>query len=332
MVQKIDMRVIIPNYCLPDSFVDNVAHTLRSMGHEVFTAPKPVSLIDKRLYHILQGINDKFAPAKLSYQEKWLRKVYREIKPQIVLSLTQVLNEELLCDLRKSGVVTISWWGDTAANMTKYGLLCEGWDFIFIKDKYAAFKLQTMDLNAFYLPEAMNPDWHLMNYTTINDSLLFAGNTYDYRHYLVRKLAAENKFSIKLYGNRPPRWAHPSVKNLFLDKFIIKEEKSREFGAALACINSTAMSEGNSLNCRTFELAGAGALQIIEYRQAVEDCFDPGKEILTYSSFGELLGHIERVQKDKNFANSIRMGAYNRAKSEHTYSKRLNTIFDTIKA
>lgn len=321
------MRVIIPNYRLPDSFVDNVAHSLELMGHQVFTAPRPTSLMDQRLYHIVHMITDKLAPTRLSHQEKWLLKTYGEIKPDLVLCLTLSINEEILQELRKAGIRTVAWWGDTAANMTKYGLLCKGWDFIFIKDKYAAFKLKTLDLPAVYLPEAMNPTWHKWNFTSINDSLIFAGNTYDYRHFLVRKLLEDGRFPVKLYGNRPPRWADPAVKALFLGKFVIKEEKSEVFGSGLACINSTAMSEGNSLNCRAFEIAGAGGLQIMEYREAMEDCFEPGKEILGYSSVEELLQYADRAAKDPQWALIIRKNGFNRAHAEHTYARRLETIF-----
>ena len=319
------MRFIIPNYALSDSFVENVAFTLREMGHEVITAPRPSSIIDHRVLHLLQQAYDAYAPNRLTHQEKWLLKTYRTIKPDVVLALTQSIREEILVQLQRDHIATISWWGDTAANMRKEGLLCKGWDLIFIKDKYAAFKLNTLGLPAHYLPEAMNPQWHKWNFTSIDASLLFAGSVYDYRHYLIRRLAEEN-FDIKLFGHGTPRWARPSVKAVFQKKYIIKEEKSLYFGTSLACINSTAMSEGNSVNCRAFEIAGAGGLQIMEYRQAIEDCFDPGKEIVTFSTFEELTDHIRRFQKDGDAAMKIRKAGFDRANAQHTYRHRLTSI------
>jgi len=324
------MKFIIPNYSLPDNFAENVAFTLRLMGHEVLTAPKPVQLINDKLMHLMQLSFEKFFPESLTPQEKWLLKVYKEYKPDVVLTLTQSINEEVLLALKKQGIITACWWGDTPANMRKQGLLCNGWDFIFIKDKYAAFKLKTLGLNAFYLPEAMNPQWHKKCYTTLDNSLLFAGNTYDYRHYLIFKLMEAGIKDIKLYGQRPPRWAKKEVKELFLNKFIVKEEKAFHFGSSFACINSTAMTEGNSLNCRTFEIAGCGALQIMEYRPALEDCFEPEKEIVTYSSFDELLFKIDYYKKDAVKAMAVRNGGYDRAVKEHTYQHRLNTIINKI--
>lgn len=322
------MKFIIPNYSLPDNFADNVSFTLRNMGHEVLTAPKPVKLFDDKMMHLLQLGYEKFFPNVLTPQEKWLLGAYRDFKPHVVLTLTQSLSEEVLLELKKNGIVTACWWGDTPANMSKQGLLCEGWDFIFIKDQYAAFKLKTLGLNALYLPEAMNPQWHKRSFSGIDQSLLFAGNTYDYRHFLIRKLLKADEKDIKLFGQRPPRWAKPEVKNLFLNKFIVKEEKSHHFGSSFACINSTAMSEGNSINCRTFEIAGACGLQIMEYRPAIEDCFVPEKEIVTYSSFEELLDKINFFRNNQQQALKIRNAGYERAHSEHTYQVRLSSIIN----
>jgi spore maturation protein CgeB len=324
------MKFIIPSYSLPDNFTENVAFTLKLMGHEVLTAPKPAKVIDDRIMHLIQLGYEKFFPTTLTPQEKWLLKIYKDFKPDVVLTLTQPLTEDVLLPLKKQGIRTVCWWGDTPANMRNRGLLCDGWDFLFIKDKYAAFKLNTLGLNAFYLPEAMNPHWHKRLYKNIDNSLLFAGNTYDYRHYLIYKLLQAGVKDIKLYGQRPPRWAKVEVKDLFLNKFIVKEEKSLHFGSSFACINSTAMSEGNSLNCRAFEIAGTGALQIMEFRQAIEDCFEPEKEIVTYSSFEELIQKIEFYKNNPTLALKVREASYKRAHNDHTYLKRLTNIIETI--
>lgn len=325
------MRFIIPNYSLDDNFANNVAHTLLKMGHEVLTVPKPTQLLDHRVMHMMQIVYDKLFPLQLMPQEKWLKKVHTEFKPDAIIALTQELNEDLLAELRSTGAATISWWGDPPANMRKQGLLVKNWDLVFIKDRYAAFKMRTLGINAHYLPEAMNPDWHKKCYTTIGSNLCFAGNTYNYRHMLIRRLIDAGFSDITLYGDRPPRWADPRVGQKFMNKFIVKEEKSRIFGESLACINSTSMSEGNSLNCRAFEIAGAAGLQIMEYRPAIEDCFEPEKEIVTYSSLEELFDKIKRYGVNVTEAEQIRNRAHTRAHSEHTYEHRLNTIISHIK-
>jgi len=324
------MKCIIPSYALPDNFTENVAHALRQMGHEVLTAPVPSRVIDHRVMHVMQLGYEKFMPNRLPPQEKWLLKTYRTFRPDLVIALTHSISEQTLLELQRSGVRTVAWWGDTPANMRKQGLLSYGWDHIFIKDRYAVFKMKTLGLPAHFLPEAMNPDWHRPCATTIGKDIVFAGNAYDYRHFLIRQMLKAGIGHIRLYGNRPPRWSDPAVNECFVGKFIVKEEKSRVFGEALACINSTAMSEGNSINCRTFEIAGAGGLQIMEYRQAIEDCFEPEKEILTFSSIEELADKIRFYGANEASNRTVREAASRRAHAEHTYRHRLETIIQTL--
>ncbi len=324
------MRIIIPNYSLDDNFTNNVAYTLVKMGHEVLTVPKPTQLLSHRMMHLMQIVYDRVMPMRLMPQEKWLRSVHKSYRPDLVLALTQELDEALLSELKQAGAVTVSWWGDTPANMRKQGLLVKNWDWVFIKDRYAAFKLNTLGINAEFLPEAMNPDWHIRNYESIGSNLCFAGNVYNYRHFLIRQLIEHGLTDITLFGDRPPRWAAPEVKAVYKNRFIVKEEKSRIFGESFACINSTAMSEGNSLNCRAFEIAGAAGLQIMEYRPAIEDCFEPEHEIVTYSSVPELVEKVERLKKDSSLAEKVRLAGHRRALSEHTYQHRIDYIFNKV--
>jgi spore maturation protein CgeB len=326
------MRFIIPSYSLPDNFTENVAFTLQNMGHVVLTAPIPTRLIDQRVMHILQLGYEKVAPNWLPPQERWLLKIFREFRPDVMIAITHSVSEGTLLKLNQHGVRNIAWWGDTPANMRKHGLLCKGWDHIFIKDRHAVFKMKTLGLHAHFLPEAMNPLWHKPMYKEIGSDIVFAGNTYDYRHFLIRRLLDAGCQHIKLYGNRPPRWADQDVKQLFQQKFIVKEEKSRVFGEGLACINSTAMTEGNSINCRAFEIAGAGGLQIMEYRPAIEDCFEPGKEIVTYESVDELMDKILFYKDNEGASKAIRQAAHNRVISSHTYQHRLEEILQIMES
>jgi spore maturation protein CgeB len=324
------VKFLIPNFCPADSFVDNVSHTLRKMGHEVVN----MGVVDnsylvspyRRLYRSIQG---RITGEQFTKQEKWLRKNFLDIKPDVVLALTQALDAETLGMLREQRITTVSWWGDTAANMKNKGLLQDGWDLVFIKDQYAAHKLKTVGLPAHQLYEAMNPDWHKVLSAQQNNSLVIAGSFYDYRHYLVTKMMRDG-VEMALYGGRLPRWSNPGIRSMHTGKYIVREEKSKVFGAALGVLNSTAMSEFDSVNCRAFEAAGCGSLQVMEYRPAIENCFEPGKEILVYRSYDELLDIIKKAISHPQEMKGIRQAAAARALAHHTYTIRLNTIIGMI--
>ena len=167
--------------------------------------------------------------------------------------------------------------------MQGLGLLASGWDVVFLKDAAAVKKFRTVGIEAELMHEAMNPAWHRRNFAEIGEEVVVAGSYYGYRQYLVERLMRAGA-PMALYGPRPPRWASEAIKRAHSGRYIVKEEKSRILGEGLACLNCTALSEGDSLNCRAFEIAGACGLQLIEDKPSVVSCFEPGKEVLIYRS------------------------------------------------
>jgi spore maturation protein CgeB len=323
------LKILIPNYPTPDSFSDNVAYTLTSMGHDVRSMPRLAGRDRGPLQRILRSAWSAYFPENWSYQERWAVATAKSWCPDIVLAPTLALRREVLAELKYLGVRhCIAWWGDSPANMQQLGLLADEWDKIYIKDAAAVLKFQAVDLPATLLHEAMNPDWHRPFHGPAgadSDAVVIAGNYYGYRQVLVDKLALR-RVPLALYGTQPPRWSNEAVRKHFRGFYITKEEKSRVFAAGLACLNSTSLSEGDSLNCRAFEICGANGLQLIENKPAVRSCFEPGREVLTYDSVDEIIEHLARAKREPDWARSIREAGHKRALSEHTYRLRLEKI------
>ncbi len=319
------MKIVIPNFSSPDSFVDNVAHTLRQMNHDVITSS--VEGPKSKLGFAFNEFRLKAFPDRWTKAEQWVVKQARDHKPDIVLCLTQSLRQEVLDELRRTGVrKLLAWWGDSPANMRGLGLLADGWDAIFLKDAAAVAKLRSVGLPAELLHEAMNPDWHRRSFNSVNGDLIVAGNYYGFRQFLLLRLI-DAQVPMALYGFAPPRWADPRIKSAHRHRYLIKAEKSMVFGSGLACLNSTSLSEGDSLNCRAFEIAGACGLQLIEDRPAVQTCFEPGREVLVYRSVPELLDHLARARREPQWAEEVREAGHRRAHAEHTYAQRLTYAF-----
>lgn len=326
----IKMKIVIPNFSPVDSFVDNVTFTLKRMGHDVTNMGiLQNKMINSPYFRLASEVVRRINPSKLSFQENWLLRLVKEKKTDVVLMLTQTLSEEVLFEVRRKGIKVVAWWGDTSANMKGKGLLIDEIDLIYIKDRYASSKLNCLGKNAFHLHEAMNPFWHKPISSQQNERIVIAGSFYDYRHYLTRKLL-KSGIALELYGGKLPRWGDKEIRAHHTGLFVVREAKSKVFGSGLAVLNSTAMSEFNSLNCRAFEIAGAGGLQILEYREAVEECFEIGKEILVFYSYEELIEIITIAEKEKDKMRRIREAGAKRALAEHTYEHRLNRIINDV--
>jgi spore maturation protein CgeB len=323
------LKILIPNFPAADSFTDNVSYTLAVMGHEARTMPRLAIRDRGRVRRVFSDAWSAYFPDTWSSQERWSVDTAKNWVPDIVLALTLALRDEVLSELKRLGAGScVAWWGDTPANMRRMGLLSEGWDAIYIKDAAAVAKFRAVGLPAAVMHEAMNPDWH-KPYDGPDgadaDAVVVAGNFYGYRQVLIDKLA-QKSVPLALYGTRPPRWSSQAVHKHFRGRYIVKEEKSRIFAGSLACLNSTSLSEGNSLNCRAFEICGASGLQLIENKPAVRSCFEPGREVLTYDTVDDIIEHLDRARREPDWARSIRESGHNRALSEHTYRLRLERI------
>lgn len=325
------MKVAIPGVLADDNFADNAAYTLRAMGHEVHTRPRTSNAwLASPARRYARALVQKVAPEWPSAEERWLLHLARTTRLDMVLALTQALSDETIFALKRAGVPhVVAWWGDAPANMRGMGLLSDGWDAVFLKDRNAVDKFRRVGIHAEHLHEAMNPSWHRPVAERENDTIAIVGNFYGYRQFLTRRLM-DAGVPVALYGGRLPRWAAREIAARHSGRYVTREEKSRVFGAALACLNSTALSEGDALNCRAFEIAGAGGLQLLEYRPAVEDCFEPGREVLVFHSMEELIGLVAWARDNPEGARAVRRAGARRAVAEHTYEHRLRHILDVV--
>ncbi len=99
------MRIIVPNYPDADNFAENVVFTLRAMGHEVLTpVSKSISSPTSPGSFWMREISRRAFPARWTVQERWLVKSAQAACTDMVLCLTQAVNDEVLTELRRAGV------------------------------------------------------------------------------------------------------------------------------------------------------------------------------------------------------------------------------------
>ena len=325
------MRILIPAYCFEDCFVDNVQRTLERMGHEVRT----LGHMSYKQYWSLPRYAARIA-VEMTMGDKpdrvgrMIIRVAKEFKPDVVLSVTGPVHPLVLEELGKTCAGRrVLWWGDPPANSQRWGILDPGWDWVYVKDRLGASKLRLAGVNAHLLHEAMNPMWHKPLAKQRNGSVAIAGNYYAFRQAIILRLMNDG-VKFELYGSPAPRWAASKIRSEHTGRYLVGEEKSRVFGEAAACLNTFSLAEGDSLNCRAFEIAGAGGLQIIEHRPAIEECFEPGKELLVFKSYEELLELIDRAKRFPAEMVPIREAGAKRAVENHTYEHRLRVILNNL--
>jgi len=86
-------------------------------------------------------------------------------------------------------------------------------------------------------------------------------------------------------------------------------------------INRSSMADfGFSPPTRVFEVAGAGACLLCDDWPGIDECFEPGKEIIVIRSAEDVVGALDRY----NLSERCRIGLafHDRALRDHTYLQR----------
>jgi spore maturation protein CgeB len=225
----------------------------------------------------------------------------------------------------------VCWCQDQMTTMGRQYLLGAGYDAVFLKDRYLLdlFSRMVRSTRFHYLPEACNPRVHQpaelseSERKAIGCDVMIAGTLYYYRQEILKRLA---NFQLKVYGDIPD-WLSVDVDKRTLSRPIFMTEKARAIAAARLCLNTLHFAEVNGLNCRAFELAGCGALQLISAVPVLSEHFVPEVEVVAFSDVDELVDKARYFLNNPDRAKAIGARAHLRAHREHTYEHRLLEIF-----
>ena len=209
------------------------------------------------------------------------------------------------------------------------------YDFIFFKDPYIVNRFyDVLRCSVFYMPECFNPIVHKItskyNPEDYECDITTAGNLHPYRVAFFKNLIDLN-LSIKIWGFPSPNWLDSSeIDKFFQQKPVHDSEKVAAFRGAKIVVNNLLYSEVIGLNVRAFEIAGAGAFQLIDNRIGISDLFEDGVELVTFSNVSDLKKKIKFYLNEPDARAEIAAAGYKAAIEKHTYASRLRLMIDTI--
>ncbi|HMK85032.1 MAG TPA: glycosyltransferase [Steroidobacteraceae bacterium] len=86
------------------------------------------------------------------------------------------------------------------------------------------------------------------------------------------------------------------------------------------------LAEGYSNNMRLYEATGCGALMIVDHGRNLADLFEPGREVIAYSSAEECARAVQWMLSDEPRRAEIAAAGQRRTLSEHTYGRRAREL------
>jgi spore maturation protein CgeB len=176
---------------------------------------------------------------------------------------------------------------------------------------------------------AHHPAWHHPLTAERRNDLCFIGNKDPKRDVHLAYLFRSGLRPV-VFGNyflrRPIAWRYPWC----FRPAVSNERMGRIYALYRVSLNIHAKVVRCGTNMRSFECAGYGIPQVVEYRPGLEKHFEPEREILTYKELAEMPEQINRLLKDPKLASRIADQARRRVLADHTYHHRVTTLLQGV--
>ena len=264
--------------------------------------------------------------------------------PDVVLALAQApLDVETLAKLRRRDIVSAFWFCEDAHVMPYWQHVCESYDaFFHLQPDVLSSALDGRGVYNLPLPMAVDESVHRPVELSDEDreryraAVSFVGAGY---HNRIEWLPALADLGLRVYGTGWPTCPPFDAICPEPNQRQSGESTNRIFNAASINLNlhSSPWTDGvnpagDYLNPRVYEIAGAGAFQLVDARRDLPAAFTPGVEIETYADLRECRRKIAHYLAHPDEAVAIAERGRARALSEHTYRHRMQTACEALRA
>ncbi len=274
-------------------------------------------------------------------------------RPDLVVAMKGTrISESALTALKAMGITTVAWTMDDPYELELYMSRAGYYDMIFTSEPRCLPVYEASGIScAEFLPHAHDPAVHkpapeVAASTNYASDICFIGAAYPER---VRLLKAAAPFLARhktvLIGNWGTyRGELPGVR--VLDGFVREQEAAKFYSGAKIVLNIHRLAGecaagrldprkigADGVNSRTFEIAGAGAFQLVDAgRGMLEKLFEPGRELVTFTGEDDMQSKMEQYLADDSRRSAIAAAGRRRALAEHTYGHRIKTLLEATEA
>ncbi|MCT8341126.1 glycosyltransferase [Flavobacteriaceae bacterium TK19130] len=316
----------------------HIADSLKHLGHTVIVFDyNDAFSIHKKADYWLRRFNESFsrsiakkiAEKVVAFKPDLVIATYRDIHPDFVATVKQETKGQVPC-------VHIN--PDALTTFQNQQLFASEYDHYFTKDPYIqSFMKDKMGISAHVLAESFNPRVHkapnqpkVALEKEIGIDVLAFGSMYPYRTRMLQKLV-DAGVKVKLYGSKGPFFPN-SLSPFFTNKKILGDEKSRLIHGSKIVFNNFHYAEIQGVNCKFFELNGAGAFQICDRKEIIQQYVNYDAEAVTFESMNEAIEKINYYLKPSQNDERLAIAAKNASHfaEHHTYENRMKELFSII--
>lgn len=356
--------------CLQQStlWYDNLYRPLVDLGHEVVDSGydfRPFNFnLDPSVPEQAEFIRTHRPRASEMLLER-VRAAHREKPIDLFFSYFYSAHVEpaVIRAIRDMGIVTINWYCNASYQFDLVKEIAPAFDYCLVPEKFRLEDYRRAGANPIYCQEAANPNIYRPYDVPQDVDVSFVGMRYGNRPLYMGTLYAagidarawgplwqENagrsealslrarlsRVKRRLLGHKVPPLAPPLPASHCgppLDDidYIKMYSRSRiSLGFTQVAYTPSGQEPIRQVRLRDFEATMSGAFYMVEAFDELAEFFEPDKEIVFFDSPEECVDKVRFYLRDDAARNRIRAAALKRARAEHTWHHRFQTVFRTI--
>ena len=268
-------------------------------------------------------------------------------RPQLILVMALAPMWPLFLEGARAMGVTVAHWliedfrhGPADELVPGINLTAKHYDLIFTIQKGLCHQaLRSVGAtNLHYLPTAASiaepPSFGSCEGRGPQVDVSFVGYPYPNRIKLFEHL---QNYGLKVYGPGWSRAPYTLTGMLGEDRWFSSEEEAEiirnsKIGLNVhSTLDDAALIPANDfINPRTFTIPGQGTFQLVNESDLLGELFEVGREVETYRTLDELKGKLERFLRDDQARRAIAQAGYERVKSDHSFTKRIQQMLHIL--
>jgi spore maturation protein CgeB len=265
------------------------------------------------------------------------------VKPDVLLAMAQApLAPAVLAEIGRRGVIRALWFVEDHRVFEYWREVIPEYDY-FCAIQAEPFLGEAARLcpgQVLYLPCAADPAVHRPltlseeERQVLGSPVAFVGAGYRNRRLAFRPLL---DLGLRIWGSE---WRGAGPLEAVVEREgarIPTEDTVRIFNATDVNLNLHSSPyvdgvdpRGDFVNPRTFEIAAAGAFQVVDQRALLPALFQPGTEVATFTDAAELRGLVQHYLGRPAERAALAAAGRARVLGEHTYHHRMQTLLEAI--
>ena len=256
---------------------------------------------------------------------------------------------EVIKEISKLGIVTINWFCNASYQFYLVEQIAPYFDYCLVPEKFRLEDYKRVGANPIYCQQAANPNIYKPLRLKKDIDTSFIGSRYGDRYSFIKALYNAGN-QLEVFGNhwiKDKYFIKDSLRKVYhsikgdkqisdtIFKGVLKDDEvvnifnRSKINLGFAKCGDTYIDKEpiKQVRLRDFEVTMAGGFYLTEYCEELAAFFEPDKEIIFFNNKEELVDKAKFYLEHDTTREQISKAAYKRASEEHSWQKRLQSVF-----